>query len=156
MPAEPERDPETQDRVAADAQLPAPQGSPRADLRWLLFRDALVLQAKLILEGLKDLALGPVALVAAALDLTHGDEKRRGRFYRILRLGRRFERWLNLYGALLPEEEESELADDAGIDRYFRRIERSIAQELERGGLTAQAKQRVDVWLDKLEKTTRR
>jgi hypothetical protein len=128
--------------------------------RWLLIRDALFLQPKLVLEGLKDLLLGPVALVAAAFDLVLGPRSGRGRaFYRVLRLGRGFERWLNLYGAL-PSDDPAESAltrtDPGGIDAHFGRIERAVLQEHERGGVTTRVRRTVDLWLDKLEDLTRR
>jgi hypothetical protein len=77
-------------------------GPPDSSERSGLLRDALILQLKLILEGLKDILLGPVSLVAVAADLISRTPTERRLFYRALRAGERFERFLNLYGAL-PE-----------------------------------------------------
>jgi hypothetical protein len=143
--------------------LPARSDGPDAGgapQRWLLIRDALFLQPKLVLEGLKDILLGPVSLVAAGIDLVLGARPgRRRAFYRVLRLGKRFERWLNLYGALPPEDsDESALVrtDPSGIDAHFGRIEKALVQEHERGGVTTRLKTTVDLWLDRLEDLTRR
>jgi hypothetical protein len=145
-------------REAAASAGPASPGG--ASERWALIRDALFLQPKLLLEGLKDLLLGPVALLATALDLVRGVRPGgRRAFHDVLRFGRGFERWLNLYGALPPErgDERSALpAERGGIDTYFGHIERALVEEHERGGVTTRLKQTVDAWLDKLEDLTRR
>ena len=136
---------------------PGRNGDPE---RWLLIRDALFLQPKLVLEGLKDLLLGPVALVAAGIDLVRGSRPGRPRaFYVVLRFGRQFEGWLNLYGAL-PADDADETAlvrvDPVGIDAQFGKIEQALLQEHARGGVTTRLRQKVDLWLDKLEDLTRK
>jgi hypothetical protein len=124
-------------------QRPTPAGSGAAGVgaapaRWPLIRDVLFLQPKLVLEGLKDLLLGPISLVAALLDLIlAGRPGRKRLFYGVLRLARGFESWLNLYGSLPPERsDEKTLArtDPGGIDAYFGKIETALVQEHERGG----------------------
>ncbi len=67
--------------------------------RWQLFRAMLVFQAKLTVDGLKDLFLAPLAAIAVLLDLKRakaGEEWES--FERVMLLGERFERWLALYG----------------------------------------------------------
>ncbi len=67
--------------------------------RWQLFRAMLVFQAKLTVDGLKDLFLAPLAAVAVLLDMKRakaGEEWES--FERVMLLGERFERWLALYG----------------------------------------------------------
>jgi hypothetical protein len=144
-------------------KLPDPPDEPDRSgdpERWLLIRDALFLQPKLVREGLKDLLLGPVALVAAGIDLVRGSHPGRPRaFYEVLRFGRQFEAWLNLYGAL-PADDADETAlvrgDAVGIDAQFGKIEQALLQEHARGGVTARLRQSVDLWLDKLEDLTRK
>ncbi len=144
-------------------KLPDPPDEPGRDgdpERWLLIRDALFLQPKLVLEGLKDLLLGPVALVAAGIDMVRGLRPGRPRaFYEVLRFGRQFEGWLNLYGAL-PADDADETAlvraDPVGIDAQFGKIEQVLLQEHARGGVTTRLRQNVDLWFDKLEDLTRK
>jgi hypothetical protein len=64
----------------------------------VLIRDLLIFQLKLWLDGLKDLVLSPVSIAAAALDLLLGPTKRGPRLYTVLRIGERFDLWLNLFG----------------------------------------------------------
>lgn len=58
----------------------------------------LVFQAKLIVDGLRDLVLVPVSLIAALLGLLAGGDEPDRYFLKILRLGRRSEIWINLFG----------------------------------------------------------
>ena len=95
--------------------------------RWVIIRDLAIFQIKLFLDGLKDIVLAPASLIAAALGILFGG-KRRGRlFYLVLRIGERFDLWLNLFGA-------SERADvdglfggsKAGTDSYLGQLEQSV------------------------------
>ena len=68
-------------------------------MRWVVLRDLLVFQTKLALDGLKDIVLSPVVLVAAALDLLFPGGQPGWRFYGVMRAGERFDRWLSLFAA---------------------------------------------------------
>ena len=72
--------------------------SPRATL----FREAATLQLKLIADGIRDAILIPVSLVAAIIGLLEGGEKCDQLYQRVLKLGRRSERWINLFGTHRP------------------------------------------------------
>lgn len=113
--------------------------------RWRLIRDALVFQGKLVLDGLMDIALGPLSLIAALVGLLGQGYEAEGLFYRVLRLGRRFEVWVNLFGSAPPEENSG-----AGecVDAHVERLERFLAEQVRQGGMTAQVKARIDAWLD--------
>ncbi len=111
---------------------PAPRGEEQPSR---LIRHAVVLQLKLVLEGLKDVLLGPVALLALAVDLLVR-RKRDGRlFYEVLRGGERFEDFLNLYGALPERRESDEPPTSPTIDRFIEKAERQIQERSRaRGG----------------------
>ncbi len=66
-------------------------------------RDVIIFQAKLWLEGFKDIALMPLSGGAAAIDFIFGSST----LYSVMKLGDRFERWVHLYAAL-GEEAETE------------------------------------------------
>ena len=72
-------------------------------------RDVLVFQFKLIVDGLKDLFLAQVAVGAALLDLIRRDGSPGRRFYGIVRLSDRFDRWLDLHEPMdrAPEDTPS-------------------------------------------------
>ena len=70
-----------------------------------IVRDVLIFQVKLWLEGFKDVALMPLSLGAAIIDLVFRGSKSKGALYSVMKLGDRFERWVHLYAPL--EERES-------------------------------------------------
>ena len=63
----------------------------------LVLRDLLEFQFKLVVDGIKDLALAQVALGAALIDLILRDGSPGRRFYGIVRVSDRFDRWLELH-----------------------------------------------------------
>jgi len=108
-----------------------------------LFRAMLTFQAKLAVDGLKDLFLAPLAAIACLLDMKRA---RRGEqwesFERVMLVGERFERWLALYGVpgrapLDPDDpldlKRGGILDEGGSDVLLDSIEltaRKIGREL--------------------------
>lgn len=148
------------------------EGAETRERRWRLVRDLAVFQGKLLVDGLKDLVLAPVSLVAAIAGLVL-DRSDPGRsFYMVLRWGHGFDRWVNLFGAsqrALPpgptsaddeadpraaERPPSVAAPDGatkeGLDAYVSRLERVLVEQYRRGGLTAKAKDAIDQAIDGL------
>ena len=77
------------------------------DAGWThVVRDVLVFQFKLVVDGLKDLGLAQVALGAALIDVLRRDGSPGRRFYAIVRMSDRFDRWLDLHEPLerVPED----------------------------------------------------
>ncbi len=60
-------------------------------------RDTIVLQLKLIVDGLRDLALMPICLLAAILGLLKHSEQPGRYMYRMLSYGRLTEKWIGLF-----------------------------------------------------------
>jgi hypothetical protein len=131
----------------------------RAPDRWTLIRDVAVFQLKLLVDGFRDLLLVPVSLVAGLLSLLKGGSRPGSQFYELLRIGRRSEHWINLFGAA-PDQHEPQshvdtvAADD--IDDLVARVESFVIDEYRKGGITAQAKSRVDSALDALASLAKR
>jgi hypothetical protein len=124
--------------------------------RWTLIRDVVVLQAKLVVDGFRDLLLVPASLVAAIVSLVSGDKDRPGpQFYRLIGLGKQSERWIDLFKAYenAPEElrRDNEFAV-SNMDELVGRFESFVVDEYERGGVTAQAKERIDKALDAIQR----
>ncbi len=77
----------------------------QANQRAEVVRDTLVLQLKLIVDGLRDLALMPVCLGASLWGLVR-HQRNPGRYlYRVLSYGKMSERWIGLF-------------DEANKDKY--------------------------------------
>ncbi len=67
--------------------------------RWTIVRDLLVFQTKLAMDGMKDLVLSPLSLLAASVDLVFPGQTPGRRFYSVMGVGERFDRWLCLFPA---------------------------------------------------------
>jgi hypothetical protein len=165
-------EPSTPEPAARHAQALARRDDtgPR-ERRWRLFRDLAVFQGKLLVDGLKDLVLAPVSLVAALVGLALDRDDPGRSFYAVLRWGHGFDRWVNLFGAsprALPpgsadgepdphegarpaHEGAHEGAGTEGLDAYVTRLERVLVEQYRRGGLTAKAKDAIDQALDGLQ-----
>ena len=103
-----------------------PVSSEEANVRWTLVRDIAVFQAKLIVDGLRDLVLVPASLVAGIISLLSGEDGQPGtQFYRLLGVGKQSERWINLFGALRnapPDLEQPVPFPDADLDDIVGKI----------------------------------
>ena len=65
----------------------------------VLIRDFAIFLAKLALDGIKDVILIKLSIIAVIFDLAIGGSRRGRFFYKVMRLGERMDLWLNLYGA---------------------------------------------------------
>lgn len=131
------------------------QGPDRRDL----IRDVAILQVKLIVDGLRDLLLVPVSLVAGIASLVQSNNGQPGpHFYRLLGVGRDTERWINLFGAYSNRPESMGGSDRFGVagidglDDLVSRVEKHVVDEYRRGGITAQAKAGIDKALDAIQR----
>jgi len=124
--------------------------------RWTLVRDVAVLQVKLVVDGLRDLVLVPLSLIAGIVSLTSGEKGVPGtQFYRLLDVGKQSERWINLFGAMRnapPDMEHSTPFPDSDMDEIVGKIEAFVVNEEKRGGMTAQARKRFEKAIDAMQK----
>lgn len=102
--------------------------------RSVTFRDFMIFQLKLWLDGLKDVTVIAVSSVAMLLDFIAGGGKRPRLFYSVLRASERFDHWLGLHAAMqrLDEGDDDDGlfgASEAGTDTLLGQIEK-----LARGG----------------------
>ena len=102
--------------------------------RNVTLRDFAIFQLKLGLDGLKDMVVFSVSIVAVVLDFIAGRGQRPRLFYSVVRASERFDKWLNLHGVMerLDEGDGDDGffgASDAGADSLIGKIE-----ELVRGG----------------------
>lgn len=133
-------------------------GAASPDRRTLI-RDLAVFQVKVVVDGFRDLLLVPLSLVAGLIGLLSPGRRRGSEFYDLLRLGRRTERWINLFAAaerLHGPQPDDENFGDTDIDQFAGRIESFIVDEYRKGGLTQQARRRLDEAIDRLQSAARR
>ncbi len=126
--------------------------------RWRLLGDLLSFQGKLVVDGLKDLVLSPVSLIAVVIGMLTVPHDPGRYFYRMMRIGRNFDRWVDLFGAdktkklTGPSAEAKWAGDRSGtLDALIDRFERAVVAQHEQGGLTEKARQAIDRALDSLE-----
>jgi len=131
-----------------------PETLPTLDNRTLI-RDVAVFQFKLIIDGLRDFVLVPVAFVAGILSLVTGKDGVPGsQFYELLNVGKQSEHWIDLFGATrnapsgLPEHVRF---PDGNMDAILDNIETFVRDEEKRGGMTTQARERLEKVLRSLQ-----
>jgi hypothetical protein len=131
---------------------------PDAD-RWTLIRDIAVLQVKLIVDGLRDLILVPVSLIAGIASLATSQEGKPGlHFYRLLQFGKQTERYINLFAAAKNAPETvapTEAIGSGDIDDLVGKFESFVIDEYKRGGVTAQAKDHFDKIINAVQRKNR-
>lgn len=124
--------------------------------RWTLIRDLAVLQAKLLVDSFRDLVLIPASLIAGIVSLVRTTDGKPGpEFYTLVEVGRQSERWINLFGAMKnapPDIANKDHFGDVDMDTIVSRIETFLVDEHKRGGVTAQAKARIDKALEAMQR----
>ena len=123
--------------------------------RWVLLRDLAVLQVKLIVDGFRDLILLPASLIAALVSLVRTEDGVPGpEFYKLLVAGKESEKFINLFAAVRNAPagiDPGETRRGPEMDDIVSRVESFVVEEYKRGGVTAQAKSRIDDALDRLK-----
>ena len=129
---------------------------PQLDAHTLI-RDVAVFQFKLIVDGLRDLVLVPASLVVGLISLLSSKDGVPGsQFYHLLGMGKQSEHWINLFGALKnapPDMVQPQpfTNSDMDMDAILGRIETFVVDEEKRGGMTAQARERLEKTLRSLQ-----
>ena len=75
-----------------------PPAEPRETSRLRLVLDVFVFQFKLAADGIRDVLLSPLSIISAVMGLVAGGDDPYRYFRQLLRLGRRSEVWINLFG----------------------------------------------------------
>ena len=137
----------------------SPQEPESGTARWTLLRDLGVLQVKLLVDGMRDIILVPASLIAGIISIaTSVDGKPGLQFYHLLAWGKESELWINLFGAAGNSPEgivKPRPFGDRDIDDVVGRLESFVIDEVNRGGVTAQAKERLDKILDAVQSKRR-
>ena len=124
-----------------------PEAQERLDRRTLI-RDVAVFQFKLIVDGLRDLVLVPVSFIAGIVSFVSARNDVPGsQFYELLEVGKQSEHWIDLFGALRnapPEVRNRVRFPEESMDQILDRIETFVIDEEKRGGITTQARERLE------------
>ena len=87
-----------------------------------LVRAVAMLQLKLLLDTLRDLALSPLALAAALVDLAMLKQQRPRYFRAVLRFGARSDRWIDVWSG----GEEEHVPSCESVDALLFRVEEVV------------------------------
>lgn len=110
---------------------------PKRGSRLRLVRDVVVFQFKLGMEALLDIALIPVSLGAAGLDLVLGNWRHPRWFHAVLRFGERCERRIDLWGVR---------ADGEVVDLEITAVMRSVETLMRQPGAGPQKVRELRRW----------
>ncbi len=122
--------------------IPAPD-------RWQLIRDVVGFQFKLALDGLRDLVLSPLSILAGVIGLIISPDNPGKYFNRLLEFGRRTDVWINLFGASEHYDPDNETPSS---DAYIKQLEAMLVAEYQRGGVVKNLKDRTDNLMNQLGK----
>ncbi len=127
---------------------PEAEKPPTYESRWQLLRDMLVFQLKLFIDGLRDVILLPISLVAGVGGLLLQRDDPGRWFNKVLVWGRQSEAWINLFG-----RRRFAGRGKGNLDKLVAQVESRVVEQYQRGGVTAQAKQVIDKTLDALNES---
>ncbi len=109
--------------------------------RGTLIRNAVVFQLKLMADGLRDLVLLPVSLIATIIGLLRGGDQPEREFLQVIEIGRESEQWINLFGNHDVQDDSSAVAS---IDALFTRVEKTLKQQYMAAGTSESAQAEID------------
>lgn len=109
--------------------------------RGTLIRNAVVFQLKLMVDGLRDLVLLPVSLVATIIGLLRGGDEPEREFLQVIDIGRESERWINLFGNHDVTDHTNGIAS---IDALFTKVEETLKQQYKAAGISQSAQAEID------------
>lgn len=118
--------------------------SPRIEL----LREAAVLQLKLLADGLRDAALIPVSLLAALFGLVRGGEEPDREYRQVIKLGRRSERWINLFGHQRPLGNSHPAGS---LDTVLKQVEDVVTDQYRKGKTSAEARTAIRAALEQVQ-----
>jgi len=115
-----------EEALAKDDELPLPD---RTRLR--VARDIVVFQAKLLADGFRDLLLSPVSIILGLIGLLISKQPGEP-FYRLLRIGRSTEVWIDLFGDAYPDNPDAARRREGGLrdlEHHVRALEKNLTSE---------------------------
>jgi len=123
--------------------------------RWQLIRDIVGFQFKLAMDGIRDLVLSPISIIAGVIGLIASPDNPGKYFNRLLKFGRKSDVWINLFGASHHYYREGDQDSEApSSDAYIRKLEEMLVAEYQRGGVVKNLKDRTDKLINQIRKDT--
>jgi hypothetical protein len=113
--------------------------------RMPLIRHAIVFQLKLGLDALRDVLMSPISIVLVVTDIILAHNSKQSYFLKLMRIGRKSDHWINLFGVNLPSAETEDKNDtaDSNVDDWFSKIEEVIKEQQVDGKLSQLGKEKL-------------
>lgn len=105
--------------------------------RFALIRETATLQLKLLADGFRDAILIPISLLAALVGLLRGGKDCDREYRRVIKLGRRSERWINLFGHQRPL---GGTHPAGSMDSILSQVESVVMDQYKKGRSTAETR----------------
>ena len=99
--------------------------------RIALIRETAILQLKLIADGFRDAVLIPISLLATLIGLLRGGKDCDREYRRVIKLGRRSERWINLFGHQRPLGRSHPAGS---LDNMLGQVESTVVEQYKKKG----------------------
>ncbi len=113
-----------------------------------LVRRTAVLQIKLVADGMRDAVLIPISLGAALIGLIRGGDDAEREFQEIIKLGRRSERWINLFGHHRPLFRSHPAGS---MDSLIERVEEVLREQVKKGAAKDEAREAIENVLEEAQ-----
>lgn len=108
--------------------------------RWGLIRKLIMFQFKLAADGVRDLVLSPLSLIAGLIGILFGGDDPAWAYRRLMSVGHKSDRWINLFDTYGPDRlTEASPADTEGatLDAMVFDLEEAVRRDFAKGGVTA-------------------
>lgn len=108
--------------------------------RMELLRETAILQLKLVADGFRDAILIPVSAIAALIGLIRGGDDCDRAYREVIKLGRRSERWINLFGHQRPL---ASTHPAGSMDQILSQVETVVMEQYRKGRSTSETRDAV-------------
>ena len=135
--------------------------------RWVLVKQLISFQVKLAFDAIRDLFLSPISFICALIDISKNKNIEQSYFNKLMNFGSKTDVWINLFSdhndnhRVIKQDDTINNVSvkdvgfvDKGADQLFNKIEDLIREHHAKGGLTASAKNKIDLYLNKLGSIT--
>jgi hypothetical protein len=121
-----------------------------------LIRQAIVFQLKLGLDALRDVLMSPVSIILVLTDIVMANNHQQSYFIRLMRLGKKSDNWINLFGVDLTntEDRDNEVASDSNVDDWFTKIEEVIKEQQVDGKLSQSGKEKLQKYFKRINQSS--
>ncbi|MCB1644869.1 MAG: hypothetical protein KDI36_05425 [Pseudomonadales bacterium] len=118
-------------------QTDSPDAGQPEQGHWAVLGELIAFQFKLALDGVRDLLLSPVSIIAALAGMLSSSSDPGRHLRKVMSFGRRSDRFINLFGEF--DDSPSHRSDD-----YLRKIEAILQEEYRKSGVVTDLKNSTD------------